>query len=79
MRPLSSILAMSSALLLATLAQAGDPSAAESVPLFMGSETPPRQAAVVQRAIITANYAASVAVGFLLMLLVQVYIPIQKI
>ena len=55
----------------ATLAQAGDPSAAESVPLFMGSETPPRQAAVVQRAIITANYAASVAVGFLLMLLVM--------
>ena len=51
---------------------AGDTSPSESMPLFFGGGAPPpRRAEAMQRALITANYAASVAVGFLLMLLVM--------
>ena len=46
-------------------------SPAESTPLFTEARPPPRRTAVMERAIVHLVYAASVALGFLLMLLVM--------
>ena len=50
---------------------AGHSSPAESTPLFTEARPPPRRTAVMERAIVHLVYAASVALGFLLMLLVM--------
>ena len=50
---------------------AGHSSPAESTPLFTEARPPPRRTAVMERAIVHLVYAASIALGFLLMLLVM--------
>ena len=49
----------------------GHSSPAESTPLFTEARPPPRRTAAMERAIVHLVYAGSVALGFLLMLLVM--------